>query len=124
MRLRMADLWSWRGRIDRHAYLLVGTVLLAIKYGLDWSVASLLYHRPWSPLNYLKPGQGIPIDSLRPGDVPFYGTLMVLALPFIWIGTVLTLQRLHDAALPVWLVVLFFVPAVNLLFFLILSLVP
>lgn len=123
MSLKFADLWSWRGRIDRHVYLLVGTVLLVAKYGLDRTVASL-FHRSWSPLNYLQPGEGLSIASLRPENSPFYGALLALALPFIWIGVVLTLKRLRDAALPLWLLGLFFVPAFNLIFFLILSLIP
>jgi hypothetical protein len=47
----------------------------------------------------------------------FAGMLLILALPFIWLGVTLTVQRLRDAGQPLWLVVLFFVPVINLLFF-------
>src|ERR1041385_7380883 len=39
-------------------------------------------------------------------------------------GTVLTLRRLRDAGLPLWLVMLFYVPFLNLIFFAILVAVP
>src|SRR5439155_3515396 len=46
------------------------------------------------------------------------------ALPFIWVGLALTVRRLRDAGLPLGLVLLFFVPFVNLVVFLILSVAP
>jgi hypothetical protein len=49
---------------------------------------------------------------------------LAIALPFIWIGVVLTLRRLRDIGWPLWLVALFFVPFLNLLFFLVLSFAP
>ena len=56
----------------------------------------------------------------HPDTQVFAGTLLVLALPFIWLGATLTVQRLRDAGKPLWLVVFFFVPVINLLFFLLL----
>ena len=50
--------------------------------------------------------------------------MVALSLPFIWIGVVLTLKRLRSAALPAPLIALFFFPFLNLLFFLVLCLVP
>ncbi len=47
-----------------------------------------------------------------------------MALPFIWVGVVLTLRRLRAIRLPVWLVIFFFLPVINLVFFLLLSIVP
>ena len=46
--------------------------------------------------------------------------MLILAIPFIWLGVTLTVQRLRDAGKPLWLVVLFFVPVINILFFLLL----
>ncbi len=51
-------------------------------------------------------------------------TLAALALPFIAIGTALTVRRLRDVRAPEGLVILFFVPLVNLFLFLILCLFP
>ena len=50
--------------------------------------------------------------------------MLAVALPFIWTGVVLTLRRLRAIGLSPWLVVFFFLPVVNLVFFLLLSLVP
>ena len=64
------------------------------------------------------------LTSLHPNATKFYATLLATALPFIWLGVVLTVRRLRDANLPLWLVLLFFLPFINLLFFLVLSLIP
>jgi hypothetical protein len=51
-------------------------------------------------------------------------TLLALSLPFVWVGLVLTGKRLRSAGLPSPLVALFFIPFLNLLFFLLLSVLP
>src|SRR5207247_5740659 len=54
-----------------------------------------------------------------------YALSMVgLALPFIWIGIAMTARRLRSAGLPLWLVVLFFIPIANLVTLAILCIVP
>jgi hypothetical protein len=50
--------------------------------------------------------------------------MLALALPFIWIGTAMTSRRLRSAELPCWLVILFFVPVVNLVTLATLCIVP
>jgi hypothetical protein len=60
------------------------------------------------------------VNAIHPDTRAFAVTLVVLALPFIWLGVTLTVQRLRDAGKPLWLVVLFFAPVINLLFFLLL----
>jgi hypothetical protein len=67
---------------------------------------------------------GSSISSLSPRRMQLYAVLVVLALPFIWIGVVLTIRRLRDANLPTLLVIFFFVPFLNLFLFLFLSLIP
>jgi hypothetical protein len=66
----------------------------------------------------------IRISSLSHDDAVFLATMVAVSLPFIWIGVSMTLRRLRSAALPLWLVALFFVPVLNVVFFLILSLLP
>jgi hypothetical protein len=51
-------------------------------------------------------------------------TLFVTALPFIWLGLLMTLRRLRDAGLPPWLALLFFAPFVNVIFFAVLCILP
>jgi hypothetical protein len=85
-----------------------------------------MFDYPWGPFNYLVffSPYGNSIYGLRTPDASFYALLLLVALPFIWIGVVLTLRRLRDAALPLSLVVLFFIPLINLIFFVILAAIP
>lgn len=123
-RLRFADLWQWQGTIDRLPYLGLGVFLMLAKYGLDRAVSWYGFGLPWSPTNYLNlPGVGTLVE-LAEQDAAYAAVLLFLALPFIWMGTALTAKRLRAAQLPVWLVLLFFVPLVNLLVFAILCVLP
>jgi uncharacterized membrane protein YhaH (DUF805 family) len=117
------DVWSWGGKIGRARYLVTGLILLAIKHNIDRVIAAT-YGHPWTVFNYwvFKTPSGI--EGLTREEANFYAELLIVALPFIWIGTVLTLRRLRDAAFPQWLVVLFFLPFFNLFLFLLLSVVP
>ena len=117
------NVWTWHGRIGRARYLATGFILFALKHNIDRFVA-YLFGYPWTPVSYwvfLGP-EGI--AGMRPGDATFLLFLVAFALPFIWIGTVLTLRRLRDAGLPLWLVLLFFVPFLNLIFFAVLAVIP
>src|SRR5215217_8046168 len=118
------DIWSWHGRIGRRRYLITGLVLFALKHNIDRLLATL-FEYPWGLFNYLvffSRDDGI--MGLTSRDAAFYALLVFVALPFIWIGVVLTLRRLRDAGLPLWLVILFFVPLINLIFFVILAAIP
>ena len=112
----MLDLWSWHGRVGRARYLATGLILFALKYNLDRIVAGVFGYR-WGVINY-----EYALEDAH--DPSFYIALVAVALPFIWIGVVLTLRRLRDANLPLWGVMLFFVPFLNLIFFAILSAIP
>lgn len=96
---------------------------MALKFGLDRIVVLSLGGDYWGWMNYWQPvlaryqggGNAIPAYALP---------LFVLALPFIAVGVLLTLRRLRDAGGPWWLIVLFFLPAVNLVLFAMLCLLP
>lgn len=125
MRLQLSDLWRWDGTIDRGPYALIGLVGFVIKHNLDRFVATLVFHRKWSLFNYwIPPTTAIRITALSHQDAMLLGTLLVMALPFIWVGVALTLRRLRAIRLPTWLVVFFFLPVINLVFFLLLSILP
>ena len=118
------DIWSWRGTVGRRRYVVTGVVLFALKHNLDRLLAAI-FDYPWGPFNYFvffSPDKSI--LGLSPADATFLGVLVVFALPFIWIGVMLTLRRLRDAGLPLWLVILFFVPLINLIFFVLLGAIP
>ena len=122
------NVWSWHGRVGRARYLVTGVVLLAVKHNIDRFLAAV-YGYPWGIFNYWVFDTIDPIVGARslanlPDRATFYTLLVLIALPFIWIGTVMTLRRLRDADLPLALVVLFFLPLINLIFFAILSALP
>ena len=101
---------------------MIGVLLFAVKYNLDRLVAGWGFGRQWSLLQYLAPGGTV--QTVSRDDMRFYATLVALALPFVAAGVVLTLRRLRAAGLPGWLVTVFFLPGVNLLFFVVLCLAP
>jgi hypothetical protein len=125
MKLTLRDLLHWDGKVGRGVYALVGLIGFAIKHNLDRFVAGHFFAREWGILSYW-----VPLDELLSFSVlsdqarAFLFTMAALALPFVWIGVVMTLKRLRSAGLPLWLVALFFVPGLNLAFFIWLSTVP
>lgn len=125
MKITFADLWRSSETIDRGPYAVVWLVGFALKHNLDRVVATLVFHRPWGLFNYWVPVRDVArVTALRTGDALFLSTMLGLALPFVWVGVALTTRRLRSANLPSSLALLFFVPFLNLLFLLLLCLVP
>ncbi|MBT3470781.1 MAG: hypothetical protein HOD72_13545 [Opitutae bacterium] len=112
---------SWRGTIARGPYALAGTILFFVKWNLDRLLGAGLFDDPW-PVRYIFPRRGI-LELAEDGR-QIVAILGAISLPFIYIGIVLTLKRLRSVGLPLWLVLLFFVPFINLLFFILLSTLP
>ncbi len=122
-RLRVADLWRWSGEISRAQFLVWGCLLFAVKYNLDRLVLKFAFGRDWSIANYFK--QPFPWLNFSPAESPTeYAVLLAIALPFLWAGIALCARRLRSAGLPLWLTVLFVVPVLKWLLFLVLGLVP
>lgn len=125
MKIKFKDLFLPVGTVDRGTYALVGVVGFAIKHNLDRLLASAVFHRRWELFNYWVPVHDVVRVTLLPKtEVHLLASLLALSLPFIWIGVVLTLKRLRSAALPLSMVVVFFFPFANLLFFLWLCIAP
>ena len=125
VRMRFRDLWTWNGTLNRATYAVIGLIGFAIKHNLDRVVATVGFDRPWSLFNYWIPlGKAISITTLSHADARFLLTMVALSIPFIWIGVVCTLKRIRDTGLPLGCVVLFFVPFLNLAFFLLFCLIP
>ena len=125
MKIKFADLWTAAGTVDRGTYAVIGAVGFALKHNLDRLVATYGFHRPWGLFNYWVPVRDVAlITQVRGKEAVFLATMLAMALPFIWVGVAMTLKRLRSAQLPSSLVILFFIPFVNLLFLLALCLVP
>jgi hypothetical protein len=125
MKITFGDLWRSEGTIGRGMYAVVGLFGFAIKHNLDRFVASFGFHRPWGLFNYWVPVRDVVrITAVGGDEARFLATMVALSLPFIWIGVVLTMKRLRSAGLSTQLVALFFIPVLNLFFFLLLCLVP
>ncbi len=105
-------------------YLAWGVVLFLLKYAADSLVARGLYHQEWSLLSYLAPTRLVGLFGWPQQGRDFLMAMLLVALPFVIAGLVVTLRRLRDAALPLILIVLFFPPFINLLFFLTLCFIP
>jgi uncharacterized membrane protein YhaH (DUF805 family) len=116
-------LFTWEGRVQRGPYLLAGSILTVIKYGID-SLVAAHFGQTWQIWNYVLPGSQLSVFELGQSRPEMYAILWAMAIPFFWVGIALTLRRLRDAGdRPAW-IFLFFVPLANLLLFLWLTLVP
>jgi len=120
--MQINDITKVSGQVGRRDYLVWGIALFALKYNLDRLLA-MASGRKWFITEYWLQFD-LNTEPFGSEDLQFYGLLLVLSLPFIWFGTVLTMKRLRNAALPGWLVAGFFLPFLNILFFAILSAVP
>src|SRR5437899_319868 len=125
MTMQIRELFGFQGRVNRATYAFVGIAGVLLKHNLDGILAYKLLRRPWGIWNYLSP-----LGMLN-GNYPatasqkkFLVILAITTLPFIWLGIGMTLKRLRDAGLPARLVLLFFVPAINVLFFILLCVLP
>ncbi|UZR93346.1 DUF805 domain-containing protein [Chondrinema litorale] len=115
--------FAWQGTINRKQYLLWGIILFAVKYNLDRLVA-ISFGRQWFFTDYFIKPDYYAITGVEDDDMKFFGILLVLSLPFIWLGTVFCVKRLRDVGLPTWLVIFFFIPMLNFLLFLVLAALP
>ena len=125
MKIHVSELWRLDGTIDRRSYFVLGVSLSLLKMCLDYLVATRLFGRTWTPVDYAVPSQVAGLFSMSEADSWFFRTMLMLALPFLTCGVALTVRRLKSAGLPRYAVVLFFAPMpLNLLFYLVLSALP
>ena len=108
------------GTVNRSTYALGGIIGCALKYAIDWTIATLFQH-PWTPLSYW---HVIDTQASARGTLWMFLALLVASLPFLWFGMAMTLLRLRDAGASAGWAALFFVPGLNVLLFLVLCLVP
>ena len=75
------DLFRLSGRVRPREIVVIGVVLLIIKYGLDLAVSQLFGHE-FVPLMYLSPRVS-PLVTAH--DPRYLGALSLVALPFLWL---------------------------------------
>jgi uncharacterized membrane protein YhaH (DUF805 family) len=118
----LLNVWTWRGTIGRARYLGSILILLALNHNLNRLLGYLAGYR-WPFIYWL----GFVRNGTAVQDSPpfmFYTVVWWLAVPFIWAAVTLTLRRLRDANLPLWLVLVFFVPFINVIFLYVLAAMP
>jgi len=99
--------------------------LFAIKHNIDRAVATLVFGRPFTVLNYwITPTDAVQFTKLSSNDALFLTTMVLILIPFVWIGLSLTARRLRSANMPLGFLILFFAPFLNLAFFALLYFVP
>ena len=91
------DLFRWDGRISRKTYALVGLTAFAFKYPIDYFIATRFRHAVglfnyWVPL-----GKVARLTYLSEAEYRFLAAMLLVAMPFIWVGLALTVRRLRDA---------------------------
>jgi len=115
MRARLSILFSFGGTLDRRSYLFIAIGGVLLKHIMDLTIANVVFHHSWTPLNYLVPlGIPIPVVGMSQADLVFVGTMAAASLPFAWVGLAITVKRFRAIGWPLWLVVLFFVPIANI----------
>jgi len=108
MLARWVDLWFGFSRpVDRGTYLRHGLGLTVFKYAIDallvWQFAGIV----WTPLDYISPLLSTRQATL--GDAPSWllPLMVVIALPFLWIGVSMSMRRAVDAGISPGIALLF-----------------
>src|SRR5438477_11189098 len=96
--MRVENFWQWEGHVNRGTYFVVGVAAFVLKFLLDWFVVTRVFHRPWSLLNYWRPFGAISgVHALSLENRLFAGVMLFIALPFIWLGLPMPVNRLRVA---------------------------
>lgn len=123
--MKFHQLWQWQGMVGRGAYLSWGALLLTVKWNLDRFVLNRRADGTAPNIvDYLLAGGPMTGWFTLEEAGEFAWPLVLASLPFLWVGLVLTVQRLRSAGLPLWLAALFVVPVVKWLLFLVAALIP
>src|SRR5882762_8948468 len=123
MLARWLRLWfGFSDPVDRGTYLRHGLGLTALKYAIDALLVWQFAGKFWTPLHYFSPLISMRTEVLRGAPPWLLPLMLVIALPFLWIGVSMTMRRAVDAGLSPGLALLFFLPGMNLLLMLLLCL--
>lgn len=101
--------------IDRRTYAITGFTLAFIKLGIDAGGYLLALGRLPTLLEALSPLLSTRKSALAEGPPWLLTAILLVALPFLWVGISMTVRRAVDAGASPWLAMLFFVPIANYL---------
>jgi hypothetical protein len=122
---KFRSLFNFAGTVNQSEYFGLGMVAMVLKYLIDRQVAAYLEHRPWEVWNYVTPLEtAVRLMMINAAERYFLIVMTAVALPFVWLGLSLTTKRLRSSGLPLACVVLFFIPFINILMFLLLCVLP
>ncbi len=110
--------------IGRKMYFAIGFGLVILKYNIDRIVSMIIANQPVSIFDHWNAMISFDFQHLTDQHRTFLLIMFLTSIPFIFVGVLLTVGRLKDAGLPRWMSGLFFLPFVNVLFFLLLCLLP
>ncbi len=105
------------GRTSRRVYAQWGFGLAAAKILIDRAIACAMGANYWGWLSYWEATVGSDKD---PAARQTLFVLLAVAVPFVAVGVLLTVRRLRDIGAPLWLMLCFFLPAVNVVMFILL----
>ena len=122
--LALRNLFSIHGEVSRRFYFTAGAALMLLKFSVDNFALWLMTGEFMMPWNYLLPFVEAKELLFKNTSVPFFIGYLFWSLPFAFIGGNLSMRRAHDAGLSRRWGLLFFVPFLNLLTIILLSVVP
>src|SRR5690349_8706171 len=117
MKPKLSDLWRWTGPLEREPYFFWGVLLAAVKFNLDRLIGVVWLGQHWTLFDRETWALYLWQSPLKEAQQSYFLTLLLVSLPFLWAGTVLTLRRLRALGWRPFWVLLFFVPVAKFLFF-------
>ncbi|MSQ83454.1 MAG: hypothetical protein EXR77_11300 [Myxococcales bacterium] len=122
--LVIQELFGLSAPVSAKRYWTTGAVLGVGKYAIDAGLVMVVTGKLWLPSAYLNPLLTVRQQGIEPLPYELVAALVVTTLPFMWVGASMSVRRAVDAGYSAALGLLFFVPFVNYLAMLALSLLP
>ena len=117
-------LWNCCAPLGRSAYLVIGMVMMLLKYGVEASVIKYTTGLTYSLLDFINPLMSARQQFLR-GAPEWFGIAWIIwTLPFVVIAVTLTQRRAVDAGFSPWWGLAILVPLVNFAVMIVLAAVP
>lgn len=114
-----------QGFVGRFPYAVVGLCGFFLKHLVDLVIFMKWVDKSLIPISFLLD----PVDVFTEHQDALFNKQFIFiyilsSLPFVWVGLCMTINRLRDAGKSVFLSLFFFLPILNILYFLILTLLP